>query len=186
MAIEHPPLIDRDRAHLLVIDVQTKLLPAMAEPDLVIHNISRLLKAAAILGVPHLVSEQYPKGLGATVEALRDGIDAANVIEKIDFSAYRAPVFRDRIIAGGRGQLLVTGIESHVCVLQTALEARAAGHQVFLIEDAVSSRSLGDKSAAVGRLRSRGVEIVTTEMVLFEWLGRAGTPAFKQISALIK
>lgn len=96
------------------------------------------------------------------------------MIEKIHFSAYRERAFRERVIAGARRQLILTGIEAHVCVLQTALDAVAAGHQVFLVDDAVSSRAPHSKSTALARMRRRGVEVVTTEMVLFEWMQRAG------------
>lgn len=161
MALEHSPLIDRDRSHLVIIDVQARLLPAMAEPDAVVANIDRLIKGAEILGVPYLITEQYPKGLGVTVGELRSRAAEDNVIEKIHFSAYRERAFRERVIAGARRQLILTGIEAHVCVLQTALDAVAAGHQVFLVDDAVSSRAPHSKSTALARMRpsrSRGCD----------------------------
>lgn len=179
-------LIDRDASCLLLIDVQDRLAPAMAERDAMEANAAVLLKAAARLGVPVLVSEQYPKGLGPTVPALAALAGPGAVAEKTAFSCLRDDGWRGRFNALGRGQAVICGIEAHVCVLQTALHLRAAGSEVFVVADAVASRATANRDLALARLRGAGVHVVSTEMAVFEWLGAAGTPEFKDVSALIK
>ncbi|MFM7344178.1 MAG: hydrolase [Tagaea sp.] len=168
---------------LLVVDIQARLLPAMAEPELVTANTAKLVAAAKRLGIPVLVSEQYPKGLGPTVESLAG---AGTVLAKMSFSCAADPGIAARLESLGRRQIVLCGIESHVCVLQTALGLRDKGYDVTVVWDAVSSRKLADKELAAGRLRRNDVELVGTEMAIFEWLGVAGTPEFKELSALIK
>ena len=179
-------IVDRDRSVLLVIDVQERLAPATAEPDRVIANCAVLMKAAARLDVPVLVSEQYPKGLGPTVGALRGLAADADIYPKLHFSCADDPGYRARLDALGRRQAILAGMETHVCVLQTALGAKAIGYQVAVVGDAVSSRAPDNKAAALARMAANGIEVVTTEMIVFEWLGQAGTEAFRELSALIK
>jgi len=179
-------LIERQRSCLLVIDVQERLLPAMASGNQVVANGAVLVKAAARLGVPVLTSEQYPKGLGPTVPALAALLPEGAAIPKSEFSCAAAPGYVERLKATGREQLILTGIEAHVCVLQTALQFRGLGYSVFVVADAVSSRKPESVALALARMRDAGAVAVTTEMVLFEWLGRAGTPEFKELSALIR
>ncbi len=179
-------LIDRQQSCLLVVDIQARLLPAMAQPQDVVRNAGILLRAARRLDVPMLVSEQYRRGLGTTVPELAAAIPADCVIEKQDFSCLGDAVFAERLRALGRTQAIVAGIEAHVCVLQTALDLAGAGFETFVVADATSSRSEHSRTAALERIRAGGIEVVTTEMVVFEWLKRAGTPEFKELSALIK
>jgi nicotinamidase-related amidase len=179
-------LMERDKSCLLIVDVQGKLLSAMEGPEGVVGNCAILLRAAARLGIPILASEQYPKGLGPTVAELARLIPAGAVVEKTAFSCADVPEYVERLRDLGRGQTIITGIEAHVCVLETALGLRDRGYSPFVVADGVSSRTAENKAAAIGRLRDAGVEVVTTEMVLFEWLGRAGTPEFKELSALVK
>jgi len=179
-------LIQADQSCLLVIDVQEKLAPAMDARDRVIANAGVLMRAAARLTVPVLMSEQYTKGLGATVGELAGLADPDAVMEKMDFSCAADEAIRDRIEGLGRPQIIICGIEAHVCVLQTALQLVEARHRVFLVTDATSSRKASDHEAAVRRMERAGVETVTAEMVLFEWLRRAGTPEFKELSKLIR
>jgi nicotinamidase-related amidase len=179
-------LLDRTKSCLLVIDIQEKLITAINGADRVIANTAVLLRAAARLGIPALFSEQYPKGLGPTVPALAGFAAAGGPVVKSEFSCSEAPGFVERLRATGREQLVLAGIEAHVCVLQTALGFWARDYPVFVVADAVSSRKPESVAVALDRLRDEGVAIVTTEMVLFEWLGRAGTPEFKELSALIK
>ena len=179
-------LLDRQRSCLLMVDVQDRLLSAMADRERLVANCAVLLKAAGRLGVPILLSEQYPKGLGPTAPALAQLVPEGPAVEKSEFSCAAAPGYAERLKATGRDQLVVAGIEAHVCVLQTALQFRELGYPVFVVADAVSSRKPESVALALARMRDAGVEAVTTEMVLFEWLGRAGTPEFKELSALIR
>lgn len=172
---------------LVVVDVQERLLPVIHDHARVVRNAGMLLKAAGALSVPVLVTEQYPRGLGPTVEAVRACLPAdAPVIEKITFASTGEPLFNATLAEFGRRQVVLCGTEAHVCVLQTALGLLEAGYGVHLVADAVSSRTPANHAAALDRLRAAGITIVTTEMVLFEWMERAGTPVFKVISALVK
>lgn len=182
-------LIGRDISCLLVVDIQEKLLPAMQDPMLVVRNTGILMQAAARLGVPVLVSEQYPQGLGPTVAELRHLAPADSILAKTAFSCADDPGLRQRLVDLGRPQVIVCGIEAHVCVLQTALGLSGGGPDRLspvVVGDATSSRANANREAALVRLRGDGVQIATTEMVLFEWLGRAGTPEFKELSRLIR
>ncbi len=179
-------LMKADRSCLLVVDVQAKLAPAVAMSSRVIANTATLMKAAARLAVPVLVSEQYPKGLGSTVPELAELAPAEAIITKVDFSCMGEAAYARRFAELERDQAVIAGMEAHVCVLQTAMSLLGDGHQVYVVADAVSSRATGNAQAAIDRLDAAGAGIVTTEMVVFEWLGRAGTPEFKELSALIK
>jgi nicotinamidase-related amidase len=177
-------------AQLLVVDAQGRLLPAVADADTVVRNIRLLLAAANRLAVPVTVSEQYVKGLGTTDAAVATALPAdAVVLEKLTFSCWLDDTLRERLhglALGGRDTLIVCGAEAHVCVLQTVLDALAAGLKVAVCADAVSSRL--PRSAALGleRATRAGAEIVTAEMVVFEWLQRAGTEDFRAMIAHIK
>ncbi|MBL8805994.1 MAG: hydrolase [Rhodospirillales bacterium] len=179
-------LIQAEQAALLVVDIQSRLLPAMAAPEAVVANTSKLMIAAARLGVPILVSEQYPKGLGPSVPEIAALTPAGAVLEKNAFSCAGDAGIVARVGELGRRQLVLAGIESHVCVLQTAIGFRALGYEIAVAWDATSSRREADRALAADRLRAEDVTLASVEMVLFEWLGRAGTPEFKEISALIK
>lgn len=171
---------------LLVVDIQERLLPSMAAPGAVVDNTAVLLKAARRLDVPVLVSEQYPRGLGAIVADLMPLLAGDEKIAKLHFSCMGDEGFAGRFRALGRKQAVVAGLEAHVCVLQTVEDLLATGTETFVVEDATSSRTEKNHAAAMVRLREAGARVVTTEMVVFEWLGKAGTPAFKELSALIR
>lgn len=175
-------LIEREKSCLLVVDIQERLVPAIHEGERVVENTAWLMRIASELGVPTLVSEQYPRGLGATVESLRQLAQDDSVVEKIHFSCAEAPECRGRLDALGRAQVIVTGIEAHVCVLQTAIGLAQGGYDVFVVADAVSSRRPEDAALALERLRAVGVAVVCREMVAFEWLHQAGTEIFRTIS----
>jgi nicotinamidase-related amidase len=179
-------LIKASDSCLFVVDVQSRLLPAMYDPGGLTHHCRVLLQAARRLAIPILVSEHYPKGIGTTDAAVAEHIPAGSVAEKIHFSAYAEPDIRVRIDQVDRRQYVLCGIEAHVCVLQTALDLAEAGYETFVVADATCSRGKSDHDAALRRLRDFGVTVVTTEMVVFEWLHRAGTPVFKELSQLIK
>jgi isochorismate hydrolase len=183
-------LIDRDKSQLLIVDVQEKLLPAMSNPERVVTVCMRLIKAAHRLGVPITCSEQYPKGLGPTAEPLRTALeDAGAVIEKDTFSCLRSDSLRERLHElrrQGRPQIVIGGIEAHVCVAQTAIDLEEQGFESFVVADAVDSRAKSSRRLALARLAKSGADVVDSEMVVFEWLGRAGTPEFKELHALVK
>lgn len=179
-------MLSPERSVLVVVDVQERLAPAVHGCDTVVHNVRTLLHAARELRIPTLASEQYPKGLGRTVPALREFLPDSAVVEKIHFSSCGEPGFMQRLDAFGRDQIVLTGMEAHVCVLQTALGLREMGRTVFIVADGTSSRTAANAEFGLQRMRDNGVEAVTTEMVVFEWLQKAGTPTFKTLSALIK
>jgi nicotinamidase-related amidase len=180
-------LLCADASLLFVVDIQDRLLPAMADPGLVEAGASRLMRAARRLGVPLLVSEQYPKGIGPTVPALAALATPEEIFEKIHFSCAAEPAIQAQLsLMGPRRQAVLCGIEAHVCVLQSALDLAATGWSVTVVEDAVSSRRAADRDAGLRRLAAAGVTVATVEMVMFEWLGRAGTDAFRDLLKLIK
>ncbi len=179
-------LISRNKSCLLVVDVQVRLVPAMDAEQAVVDNTALLLKAARRLDVPVLVSEQYRRGLGPTVDAVAEFAPEGSVVEKMHFSCMNDAGFAERFRRIGRPMAVVAGIEAHVCVLQTAEQLLEAGGEVFVVADATSSRTRANHAAALERMRHAGARIVTTEMVVFEWLEKAGTPEFKALSALVK
>jgi len=179
-------LISRERSLLLLVDIQEKLAPAIFEGEAAIANNLRLLTGARQLGIPRFVSEQYVRGLGPSVAAIRNAADDARFFEKMHFSCTGESGVVDMLRATGRQQVILTGMETHVCVLQTALGLVETGFSVFLVADAASSRTPENRSAAIERMRDAGVHIVTTEMVLFEWLQKAGTDEFRAMLPLIK
>ncbi|NTV68539.1 MAG: hydrolase [Azonexaceae bacterium] len=179
-------LIRRADSLLLIIDIQQKLAPAIHDNERVTANSVRLLEGARQLGIPAFVSEQYVKGLGPSLDAIRTAAVDARFFEKTHFSCAAEPGVVDLLRAAKRPQVLLTGTETHVCVLQTAFGLLAAGFEVYLVADAASSRTPENRSAAIERMRAGGIQIVTTEMVLFEWLHQAGTADFRQLLPLIK
>ncbi|MDF1758704.1 MAG: hydrolase [Legionellaceae bacterium] len=175
-------LLQKDKSCLLLIDVQEKLTPLVMNPDKLISSCQWLMRAASELDVPLLVSEQYSKGLGHTVEDLRKIMPGKTDIDKVHFSCYRDPVFAKHWQNINKKQAVIAGIETHVCVLQTALDLIEDGAEVYVVIDAVSSRSSLDHNAALDRMRAEGVRLVTREMVFFEWMEQAGTSVFKALS----
>ncbi len=175
-------LIKPERSCLLVVDVQERLAPAIHEAARMLDTCAWLMSIARRLDVPMLVSEQYPRGLGSTVPALRALAAETAVMEKLHFSCAAEPACMERIEAGGRHQVVVVGAEAHVCVLQSALGLAECGYEVYVVADGVGSRRPEDKALALGRLRDEGVRVVSREMVAFEWLHRAGTERFREIS----
>ena len=183
-------LLTRDKSQLLIVDVQDRLLDAMSAKSRLVQRCVRLVQAAKALDIPITVSEQYPQGLGATIESIRWALpNSASIMSKVEFSCVKNEPLRDRLHElrrQGRQQVVIAGIEAHVCVMQTAIDLENYGFDAFVVADAVSSRSKTSKRLALARLAKAGADIVDSEMVLFEWLGRAGTPEFKELQALIK
>lgn len=179
-------LVKANRSILLIIDVQTKLAPAVDQANACLSRCHMLLEAARRLNVPVLVTEHCPTSVGPTVPSLRDRLDADEILEKRHFDGAAEDAV-ERALSTYRGRsLIVAGMEAHVCVLQTALGLKAKGHRPVLVADAVASRRPSSKDLAIARMRGHGVDVVDTEMVLFEWLEVAGTAAFKDILPMIK
>jgi nicotinamidase-related amidase len=178
-------LASRFESRLLIVDVQEKLVPMIAHYARMLGNCRRLIQGARILDVPVFATEQYPKGLGHTVTSLSELL--GSIPEKQRFSC--AEVLDWGLASeqtDNRFQIVIAGIEAHVCVLHTVLDLLAGGFQVFVPADAISSRGELDWKIALDRMSSGGAVITTTESVLFEWCEQSGTPEFKQISRLIK
>ena len=175
-----------DDTLLLLVDMQERLQPHMHDDARLRAKALALARGCRLLGVPVFVTEQYPKGLGATVPELREVAEHAGVLEKTAFSCVADPSIRARVQASGRRNVLLAGIEAHVCVLQTALDLAEMGYHVHVVEDAVGSRHPQDREAGLARARRHGAEPATVEMVLFELMEDSRHPAFKQVQALIK
>jgi nicotinamidase-related amidase len=175
-------LLDRERAALIVVDVQEAFRPVVLDFERVADNVATLVRGARVLGVPVVVSEQYPKGLGRTVPELAEHLDGVEPLEKVCFSVADA----DGFDLDGRDQALVCGIESHVCVSQTAHGLLDRGLEVHVARDAVSSRSQENKELGLHKMEGSGVVLTSVETALFELLGAAGTDEFKQVQELVK
>ncbi|WP_439499549.1 hydrolase [Bosea sp. (in: a-proteobacteria)] len=175
------PLLKADRARLVIIDFQARLMPAIDDGPRIVANARRLVEAATALAVPIVMTEQNPAGLGGTVPELSG---AGPVIAKMSFDSCAEPAFLDALPAND--ELVICGCEAHVCVGQTVLSLLADGRRVVVVEDAVGSRAPDSKAAALRRMERHGAEIVTTEMVVFEWLRTAAHPQFRVLSKLIK
>lgn len=186
---DRPALCRADRSRLVVIDIQERLAGVMEPADRarVLARTEALVQGATLLEVPVVATEQYPKGLGPTEEAVARHLpENAAKVEKTCFACGRSEGFREVLAADNRPQLVLAGMEAHVCVLQTALEAQAEGYEVFVAADAVCSRSIENYDNALARLRQAGVVVTNSESVLFEWVGDAGDARFKAVSALVK
>ncbi|MGB9596261.1 MAG: hydrolase [Candidatus Poribacteria bacterium] len=178
-------IIKRDDCFFLLIDIQEKFLPVIYDIQGVIDNANRLIQGASILDIPLLVTEQYPKGLGRTVDEIKLENDQ-QIIEKISFDCFACDEFVNAIDQINRKTIVIFGIEAHVCVLKTALSALSKSYEVHLIADAVSSRTQRNRDIAIERMRQSGVFIASTEMILFQLMEKAGTDEFKAISKLVK
>jgi nicotinamidase-related amidase len=179
-------LIKHDECSLLLIDAQARLLPALDGAAGMAAACDLLLRAARELRVPVLATAQYPKGLGGVVPALAGLLPPGSTIEKIAFDAMAEPGVPARITALGRPKVVLCGAEAHVCVLQSAFGLLAAGYTVIVAADAVASRDAEDRLRGLARMERAGMLVATSEMVVFEWLRRADTAAFKAMIPYIK
>ncbi len=170
----------------LIIDVQEKLFPHIQEHELLARNTGILIEGLKILNVPLLVTEQYPKGLGYTIPEIKGALASPEPHEKLSFSCCDDPEIMVELNNLDRKNIIIAGIEAHVCVLQTAVDLLENGFQPVVIEDCVSSRKVGDKAVAIQRMRKEGVVISTVESILFELARVSGTEQFKAISRLVK
>lgn len=175
-------LLNQEKSTLVVIDVQEKLTPLVLSADALTSRCQWMIRLAHDLNVPTILSEQYPRGLGRTVSPLLNEFEDQHAIEKVCFSCYQEPSFIQAWKNKQRTQAVLIGIETHVCVLQTAIDLIGAGIEVFVVVDAVSSRHELDHCYGLKRMKQAGVQLVTAEMVFFEWVGQAGTPEFKTLS----
>ncbi len=174
-------LIERDQSTLVTIDLQARLQPTIHDGEAVLDNCIALIKVAQRLGVPCVVSEQYPSGLGGTVDAVKAVAEDARFVEKTYFSCVAEGCLGDTAVTS-RPQVVVCGTEAHVCVLQTVLELLAEGKTVFVVADAVGARDPRNTELALERMRAKGARIVSREMVIFEWLRKADTDEFRAIN----
>jgi len=174
-------------SQLIVVDMQIRLAEAMIAEEMqkVVRNTGILIQVATLLDVSTLYTEQYPKGLGTTLAELTPLLSKTSSIEKISFSCCDEPKF-NRQLTGDKPQIILAGMEAHICILQTALGLHQQGKQVFVAEDAIISRDPSHKRNALERLKQTGVIVSNTESIVFEWLRAAEGDAFKQISRLVR
>ncbi len=183
-------LMNRKMSQLLIVDIQDKVFTLIPGREKIVEATLRLINVAKELEIPVAVSEHYPKGLGPTIGELRTKLGgSAAIFGKLHFSGAKDEALRQHledVRDTGRGQVIITGIETHVCITQTALDLLADGYEVFIVADAVGSRSELSRELALWRLRQAGAVIVDSEMVIFEWIGKAATPEFQALIALLK
>jgi nicotinamidase-related amidase len=185
-SIRHSTILKREETALLIIDIQEKIFRVMLNPEIVIQNTIKLIEGFKILDSPIFATEQYPKGLGETETRIKEALKNVVPIQKMTFSCYGAGDLFEILNYRKIKRVVVAGIESHVCVQQTALDLLANDFQVSLAADACSSRKEVDYSMALERMRKAGVIVTTTEAILFELLNVCGTEEFKKISKIVK
>lgn len=178
--------VDASRSVLLIIDIQTKLAPAIADFSAILTAALQLAQASLVLDVPTLITEQYSKGLGSTDQQLQQTLPAADYFDKSYFSAVAEPGFLTQLASYTRPQIVMIGTEAHVCVLQTCLDLLQHGFEVIVAADAIGSRNDNHKAIAIEQLRQAGAIISCSESIIFQWTKRAATPTFKQILPIIK
>lgn len=171
---------------VLVVDYQEKFVPVIAEWEQLIANSKKLLQGLRILGVPVIATTQYAKGLGLNVPEIMEAAGTEEYLDKKSFSVYGDEQIRTKIEQLGKKQVIVCGIEAHICVLQTVLDFAETGYQPILVEDCISSRRLSDKNIAIMRARTEGAIVTSYESLLFELMRTAEHEKFKQISKLVK
>lgn len=179
-------MLDRKECLLLIIDEQEKLVKAL-DKDTVVFKTATLAKAARIMGIPTIVTEQYPKGLGSTVGLIQQSIASdTSIIEKSAFSAVKEKGFLETLKSFGKKQIVICGIETHVCVHQSASDLIEAGFEVYVAKDACASRNKYEFKQGIERMQANGAKISCVEIILFEWLRSSKNPYFKEVQALIK
>ena len=182
----HANILQQTRSALIVIDVQERFAPVIPEFESLEKKISTLIKGCKLMGVPVWHTEQYPKGLGRTTETLQKLLEPETAYEKLRFSAAGETALLDRLTEHNISQIILCGIEAHVCMLQSALDFAHIGYQVHVVSDATGSRFPSDRDTAFLRLAQQGITITSTEAALFELAETSGTDEFKRISALVK
>lgn len=178
--------IHKDKTAGLIIDIQERLFPFISENEKMVKNVPILIEGLKALDVPIFITEQYVKGLGETISTIARVTEGIPRTEKMAFSCCDEPTFMEKLALSGRDHVVIAGIESHVCVLQTTLDLLANGFHPVIVEDCISSRRLSDKMVAIERMKKEGAIITTYESLLFELLRYSGTEQFKAISKLVK
>ncbi len=172
---------------LLIIDIQEKLVRACKDSETILKKTSIIGEAAKILSIPVMVTEQYPQGLGATVEVLKEALgNNAHYIEKTNFSALKEDGFLEKLNSLGKKQIIIGGIETHICVYQTCAALLNEGYEVYVAKDVTSSRNEYEYNTGLELMKSDGAKLTCVETVLFEWLGGSKHPNFKEVQKLIK
>jgi nicotinamidase-related amidase len=182
----HQTILQKESTGLLIIDIQERINAVMKYGEIVIENAMKLIKGFKVLNLPIFITEQYPKGLGPTEAKILKELDKSEIVEKLTFSCCGSLPLMRQLLGKNIRQVVLCGIETHVCVLQTALDLLAENFQVHLVRDAVSSRKKIDHKTAIERMWHEGVIITTAEAVLFELLVEAKTETFKEISKIVK
>lgn len=184
--MRHEWIATRENCLLLIIDIQQSMVKVMTRAEEVVFRVNQLCRAAEELEVPIVLTEQYKKGLGPTIPEVAGKISSPVVFEKEYFSPCLEPGFTDALKAYGRPEIIITGMETHVCVLQAALDLLQAGFRVHVVADAVCSRVDENRDIAIDQLRHAGAVVTSTEIVIFEWARRANTDAFRRILPIVK
>lgn len=182
----HPAILTKENTALVVVDVQEKLLPYVIGKDEVLGNIQMLIKFAHIMDIPVILTEHYPKGLGVTVPEIKEVLSEYEPNEKVIFSCYGSLGFKEKLKELGVKRLMIAGIESHICVQQTTLDAINSGYEVHVISDAISSRTQRNLDIGIEKMRQFNAVISSTEMAMYEIMERADTKEFKEVLELVK
>lgn len=179
-------MICREDSLLLIIDVQDRLFPVMNEREKLLKSLMALIQGITVFKMPILIAEQYPQGLGHTIEDVQKMLPQVATFEKITFSCCEDTALYDAVKATGKKKIIIAGTETHVCVYQTCMDLLAQGYEVYLVADAIASRTPGNKQIALNLMHDAGAKITSTEIVLFEILRKAQGEEFKQISSIVK
>ena len=184
--MRHPMIADRDRSLLLIVDVQEAMLKAVPVWEETVRRVSQLVRTAAVLEIPVLVTEHYKKGLGATISQLDPILEQASFFQKEHFSACLEEDFLQTVRSFDRPQIILAGMETHVCVFQTGMDLIQSGYQVHLVQNAVASRFKEDWNIAVNLFRDAGAVISSAEMIIFQWIRRSNTEEFRNVLPIVK
>ncbi len=184
--MNNPAFLDIDKTALIIIDMQEKLFPVMQEKEKLLRNIVKLIKGTQVLDIPVLFTEQYPRGLGPTLPEIRELVPDFQLVEKVNFNCCDEAAFCRALEALKKKQVLIAGIESHICVYQTAVALARAGYAVQVVADGAASREAENKMVALFKMGAAGISPTTVEMVLFELLKFASGDKFKLISNIVK
>jgi nicotinamidase-related amidase len=178
--------IKREESIAVVVDIQERLLPHISEGDILLSNSLKLIDGLKVLAVPFIITQQYTRGLGPTHPDISARFPGIGHVEKISFSCCGEPSFTEKLKNAGKKNVILLGIETHVCVLQTCLDLLESGYIPVVVQDCVSSRKASDRATAFERMRKEGAIITTYESLLFELTVSAGTDTFKAVSAIVK